>query len=59
MLHEISRDVAIAIPYKNEKERFYIEKAERSKNRHVEVWDKYIYSCEKWRDEDGKFRTGN
>lgn len=57
MLYEISFNAAEAIPYKSNKERFEIERAERRKNRYVEVVDelKIIYSAKKWRSEDGKF----
>lgn len=52
-LHEISTNVAVAIPYRNFNEKINIVSQELRKNRHVEVMDKYIYSAEKWRDEDG------
>lgn len=48
MLDEISINIAEAIPYKNFKEMIKIVKEERKKNRYVEVWDKFIYSAEKW-----------
>lgn len=35
------------IPYKTFKEKIKIVAEELSKNRHVEVWDKYIYSVSK------------
>ena len=41
-------NVAEVIPYKNHKEKFKIVFQELRKNRHVEVWDKYIYSAKKW-----------
>ena len=41
-------NAAEAIPYKNEKEQFELEQKELKKNRYVEVWDKFIYSAEKW-----------
>ncbi|MFY9175435.1 MAG: hypothetical protein WAO24_08940 [Peptococcia bacterium] len=41
-------NVAEVIPYKNYKEKFAIVFQELMKNRHVEVWDKYIYSAKKW-----------
>lgn len=39
---------AEAIPYQNFKEMIKIVKRELNKNRYVEVWDKVIYSAEKW-----------
>ena len=41
-------NVAEVIPYKSYKEKFKIVFQELMKNRHVEVWDKYIYSAKKW-----------
>lgn len=35
------------IPYENFKEKIKIVSEELRKNRHVEVWDKYIYSVSK------------
>ena len=40
-------NVAEVIPYKNYKEKFTIVFQELMKNRHVEVWDKFIYSAKK------------
>ena len=40
-------NVAEAIPYKSHKEKFKIVFQELKKNRHVEVWDKFIYSAKK------------
>lgn len=36
-----------AIPYRSFKEKIRIVSEELAKNRHVEVWDKFIYSAEK------------
>lgn len=41
-------NVAEAIPYKNEKHKYYIINQELKKNRYIEIWDKFIYSAEKW-----------
>ena len=41
-------NVAEVIPYKNHKEKFTIVFQELMKNRYIEVWDKYIYSAQKW-----------
>jgi len=46
-----SYNVAEAIPYKSFKEMINIVKEELAKDRYIEVWDKFIYSAEKWRDE--------
>lgn len=43
-LHDISANMAELIPYENFKERIRLVNIELNKNRHVEVWDKYIYS---------------
>lgn len=40
--------VAEAIPYRNHKQKLNIILEELIKNRYVEVWDKFIYSAEKW-----------
>lgn len=48
MIYESSLNVAEVIPYKNFKEKINIVMEELKKNRHVEVWDKFIYSAEKW-----------
>ena len=48
MLDEISTNVAEAIPYKTFKEKINIVLEELLKGRYVEVWDKFIYSAEKW-----------
>ncbi|WP_313758537.1 hypothetical protein [Tissierella sp.] len=48
-----SYNVAEAIPYKNFKEMINIVSQELKKNRYVEVWDKFIYSAEKWEDHYG------
>lgn len=42
-------NVTKAIPYKNFKEKINIVLQELKKNRYVEVWDKFIYSAEKWK----------
>lgn len=52
MLDEISYNVAEAIPYKNFREKIKIVMEELLKGRHVEVWDKFIYSAEKWEVEE-------
>lgn len=61
MLDEISTNVAEAIPYYSFQHKIKLVAIELRKNRHVEIMDelKYIYSAEKWRDEDGELRTGN
>ena len=41
-------NVAEAIPYRNFKEKINIVHQELLKNRYVEIWDKFIYSSEKW-----------
>ena len=41
-------NAAEAIPYRTEKEQFELVQKELKKNRYVEVWDKFIYSAEKW-----------
>ena len=41
-------NVVECIPYETFKERIRIVKEELKKNRYVEVWDKYVYSAEKW-----------
>lgn len=43
-----SASVAEIIPYKNFKEKIRISKREVEKGRHVEVWEDYIYSAERW-----------
>ncbi|MDR7870325.1 MAG: hypothetical protein RIN55_05665 [Tissierellaceae bacterium] len=48
MLGEISTNVAEAIPYRNFIEKIRIVNRELNKNRYVEIWDKFIYSAEKW-----------
>lgn len=45
-------NVVECIPYKTFKERIRIVREELSKGRYVEVWDKFIYSSEKWRRRD-------
>lgn len=54
-LHEISTNVAVAIPYRNFKEKIDIVFQELMENRHVEIVDELniIYSAEKWRGEGG------
>ncbi|MGN9164942.1 hypothetical protein ACTNDY_06595 [Tissierellaceae bacterium HCP3S3_D8] len=49
MLYEMSTNVAEVIPFKTFKEMIKIVKEELKKNRYVEIWDKIIYSAEKWR----------
>ena len=44
MLDAINANVAEAIPFNTFKEKINTVKQELSKNRHVEVWDKFIYS---------------
>ena len=39
-----------AIPYKDFKEKIQTVKQELAKDRYIEIWDKFIYSAEKWRD---------
>lgn len=54
ILHEISTNVAEAIPFETFKEKIKIVKQELSKDRHVEIIDnKIIYSEKKWRDNNG------
>lgn len=48
MLHEISINVAEAIPYRTFKEMIKIIKQELNKGRYVEIWKGYVYSAEKW-----------
>lgn len=50
ILDEISINVAEVIPYYSFREKIIIVAAELKKNRHVEVWDKFIYSAEKWKE---------
>lgn len=50
MLDEISYNVAEAIPFRTFKEMIRIVKRELRKNRYIEIWDKFIYSAEKWRE---------
>ncbi|WMM24069.1 hypothetical protein RBU61_14210 [Tissierella sp. MB52-C2] len=45
---ELSINVAEAIPYKNFKEMTKIVEGEVKKNRYIEIWDKAIYSADKW-----------
>ena len=47
-MHEESVNVAEVIPYSDFKEKMKISKNEVEKGRHVEVWDGYIYSAERW-----------
>ena len=47
-MHEDSINVAEIIPYENFKEKMEISKREVKKGRHVEVWEDYIYSAERW-----------
>ena len=53
MLYEISYNAAEAISYRDHKDKNKIIADELKKNRYIEIWDKFIYSCEKWRDGDG------
>lgn len=48
MLDELSINVAEVIHYKSFKEKINIVMQKLMKNRYVEVWDKFIYSAEKW-----------
>lgn len=48
MITELSYNAAEAIPYKNFKEMSRIVRLELKENRYVEIWDKYIYSAERW-----------
>lgn len=48
MLDELSFNAAEAIPYETFKEKNNIIADELKKNRYIEIWDKYIYSAEKW-----------
>lgn len=41
--------VVECILFRTFKERLRIVKEELKKNRHVEIWDKYVYSAEKWK----------
>lgn len=54
LLHEISFNAAEAIPYKDFKDKNKIIADELKKNRYIEIWDKFIYSAEKWRGGDGE-----
>lgn len=54
MLDEISYNVAEAIPCRTFKEMIRVVKQELMKNRYIEIWDKFIYSAEKWRGGDGE-----
>ena len=47
-MHGNSENVAEIIPYKNFKERIRISKEEVERGRHVEIWENYIYSAERW-----------
>lgn len=49
----ISFNAAEVIPYKNYKEKFNIVAKELMKDRYVEVWDKFIYSADKWEGDYG------
>ncbi len=51
MLDEISTNVAEVIPFRTFKEKILIVKKELLKGRHVEIWDKIIYSAEKLNNE--------
>ena len=44
----INNNAAEAIPYRNNKDKFIKVHQELRKGRYVEVWDKFIYSAEKW-----------
>lgn len=48
MIDEFSFNAAEAIPYRNFKQKINIVNEELKKNRYIEIWDKYIYSAEKW-----------
>lgn len=48
MLNLISDNAAEAIPYRNNKDKFIKVRQELRKGRYVEVWDKVIYSADKW-----------
>lgn len=50
-LDEISINVAEVIPYETFKEKVAIVAEEVLKNRYVEVWNKFIYSAEKWKED--------
>lgn len=41
-------NVVEIIPYEGFKEKIKISKCEVEKGRHVEVWEDYIYSAERW-----------
>lgn len=47
-MYEDSANVAETIPYSDFKEKIRISKEEIEKGRHVEVWEDYIYSAERW-----------
>lgn len=47
-------NVAEAIPYSNFKEKIQLVKQELNKDRHVEVWGKFIYSAKKGGRINGK-----
>ena len=49
-LDEISINVAEVIPYYSFREKIIIVAEEILKNRYVEIWDKFIYSAEKWKE---------
>ena len=53
MIDDISINAAEAIPFRSFKEMIILVNQELKKNRYVEIWDKHIYSAEKWRKLDG------
>ncbi len=42
--------VAELIPYSTFREKIRIVASELKKNKHVEVWDRHIYSATKWKE---------
>lgn len=51
-MKEISFNVAEAIPYKNFKEKINIVMEELLKDRYVEIIDGFVYSVDKWREDN-------
>ena len=53
MIEEFNFNAAEAIPFRSFKEMIILVNQELKKNRYVEIWDKHIYSAEKWGKSDG------
>lgn len=47
-MESVNLNVAEIIPYENFREKINLVKQEIERNRHVEIWNNYIYSAEKW-----------